>query len=238
VFLTKLRRTAAVLLTAGAIGLGAVVLHCDTTAAHSPATSTAENAVGNELDARLAAGPERADIRQIETNPWPKEWEALWTDLASTHSHRAYYAVCRLVGRPKHTLPLLKKRLHPAVPVAQQRLAQLIAGLESDRTALQEQAEQELEQLGELAAPALRKALEGKPSPKARRRMELLLVKLDGPADAGTARALRSVEVLEMIGTPDATRQLEALTWGAPEAWLTHAAKAAMQRLTKRPTKR
>ena len=54
-------------------------------------------------------------------------------------------------------------------------------------------------------------------------------------AAAGMWRALRSIEVLEHIGTQESQVVLKALSQGAPEARLTQQAKAALERLAKRP---
>jgi hypothetical protein len=53
-----------------------------------------------------------------------------------------------------------------------------------------------------------------------------------------TLQAIRAVEVLEGIGTPDARQLLEALAEGAPEASLTLKAKAALGRLVQKLPKR
>ena len=107
----------------------------------------------------------------------------------------------------------------------------LTASLDSVR----EKAAGELERWGERAVPALRRALVGGPSPEARRQIERLLGRLDGPVTAPEAlRAVRAVEVLEQAGTPEARRVLEALAGGAPEARLTREAKASLGRLLAR----
>jgi len=115
----------------------------------------------------------------------------------------------------------------------------LIAELDGEHFGAREEAQQALEGLGELAAPALQKALERRPSLEVRRRVERLLQKLEGPVTAlEQLRHLRSIEVLEHIGTPAARQVLEGLANGAPEARLTREAKASLQRLTKRPVAR
>ncbi len=45
--------------------------------------------------------------------------------------------------------------------------------------------------------------------------------------------SLRTVEVLEIAGTPEARQVLEQLAKGAPEARLTQEAKASLERLAK-----
>ncbi len=48
-------------------------------------------------------------------------------------------------------------------------------------------------------------------------------------------RTLRALEVLEMIGSAEARKVLEALAAGAPGCELTAEAKAALERLSRRP---
>jgi hypothetical protein len=123
--------------------------------------------------------------------------------------------------------------------VAPQRLAQLFADLDSARFAVRQQATQELENLGELAEPALRQRLQDQPSPEVRGRIEQLLLKLPGAKpSAECLRGLRAVAVLEHVGSPEAHQLLEKIAGGTREAWLTQDAQAAMQRLARRPTDR
>jgi hypothetical protein len=91
-----------------------------------------------------------------------------------------------------------------------------------------------LESLGALAEPALRKALEVKPSPEMRRTIESLLEKLAATPSGDHLRALRVIEVLERIGTAEARQFLQTLASGAQAAPLTGEAKAAVDRLTSR----
>ena len=88
--------------------------------------------------------------------------------------------------------------------------------------------------MGELAAPALRTALEGEPSAEARRRIEEVLNKTGNIAPRGEMlRALRAVAVLELIDTAEARGVLHDLAKGAEGASVTRAAKEALDRVQK-----
>jgi hypothetical protein len=60
----------------------------------------------------------------------------------------------------------------------QKQVDRLLADLDSDRFAVRQQAEAELEKMGWMVEPALCKALESKPSLEMRRRIETVLAKL------------------------------------------------------------
>ena len=47
-------------------------------------------------------------------------------------------------------------------------------------------------------------------------------------------QAIRTIEILEQIGTPEAQHVLRSLAQGAPEARLTREAKASLNRLARR----
>jgi Tol biopolymer transport system component len=167
-----------------------------------------------------------------------KELAQWWEDLASADAAAAYRAV-RALGGSQGAGPFLQKRLRPAPDPgteATRRLAKLIADLDNDDFATREKATEELAKMGPAVAPDLRKALEGLPSAEMRKRIKHLLDKLRGPIDSReTLRAIRSVEALEQVGTPEARRVLGELAKGAPGARLTTEAKAALARWTRRP---
>jgi hypothetical protein len=92
-----------------------------------------------------------------------------------------------------------------------------------------------------VAEPALTRALANDPSPEARRRIEQLLHQVTEERLYPTAdqlRAVRAVEVLERIGSPQARRVLAALAGGAPQAQLTVEAQTALERLAARSVPR
>src|SRR5262249_4307467 len=111
--------------------------------------------------------------------PPPRSLEQLWSDLGSDDSRRADAALRELAARPKEALPLLKERLRPAPAVDAQRVAQLIAELESDAYDGRERAATALAKIGEPARRALQAALKSKPSSELKHRADELLKKLD-----------------------------------------------------------
>ncbi|HEV3260479.1 MAG TPA: sigma-70 family RNA polymerase sigma factor [Gemmataceae bacterium] len=167
----------------------------------------------------------------------PPELASRWKDLAGGDACRALQAAWDLTAGPGQAVPFLRKRLRPAEPVDEPRLARLIADLDSERFPVRERATAALEKLGDLAEPALRRTLVKAPSAEVGRRVQQLLEKLESGLPTGDRlRALRAVMVLEEIGTPDARLVLAALVEGAPASRLTQEAKASLERLAKRHT--
>jgi len=167
-----------------------------------------------------------------------KEARALWADLADKDAAKAYWAVLRLSVVPDDALALLRSHLKPVEGVDEERIGRLVADLDSDAFAVRERAAKELRQLGELAEPALRKALAARPALEMRRRVQELLDDMAQHQWRPTLeilRQLRAIEVLERIGTPEARKSLEMLAGGAAGARLTREARAAVQRSEPRP---
>jgi WD40 repeat protein len=159
--------------------------------------------------------------------------EALWADLASSDAARAFAAIRKLCSSPDQAVTLIQQRVRPARPVDPKQLSRLLADLQGERFEQRRRATAELAGLGELAEPALRRALAGDPPLGLRQRLERLL-KLSAQAPpAGQLRELRAVEVLELLGTPPARQVLKALAGGAAGARLTREAGGASQRLAK-----
>jgi WD40 repeat protein len=157
-----------------------------------------------------------------------------WDDLAGAGAAapRAFRARGALVSDPVATLALFHKQLKPVRPADPRRVQKLIDDLESQQFAVRNAANKELEELGGLAAGALRQALAKSSSLEMRRRIETLLDKLDGVVTRPELlRAIRAVAVLENIASPAARKQLESLVQGDPDARLTQEATDALKRL-------
>jgi WD40 repeat protein len=165
-----------------------------------------------------------------------KELEAAWEALASDDSARAFDTIRRLSAAPQEPIAFFREHLKPVGAVDEKQLTRLIGNLDSDEFTVREKATQELEALGEAAVDACRKALQGNPSAEAHRRLERLLSKQlreKGLPSPERLRTLRALEILERAGTTEARQLLAALAGGAPGAWLTREAKAALGRLSK-----
>jgi hypothetical protein len=160
------------------------------------------------------------------------EFEGLWSDLLAGSPRTAYRAVWRLQETPEHAITFLAEHLSPNKDVARQ-VETWIADLDSAKFAVREKAQHALESLGGQAAPTLEKALERRPSPEVRRRVEDLLAALKSGGQY--LRECRALEVVEYAHTPEARHLLEELAKGAPEARLTQEAKSALKRLAGRP---
>jgi WD40 repeat protein len=161
----------------------------------------------------------------------------LWEDLAGEDAARASRAIWALADRPRQAVPFLKARLRPVPAADPKRVAQLLADLKSNRFSVRREAGRRLEKLQELAEPALRELLKGRPDLEVRQRVERLLAKLAAerrnPAPE-RRRLLRALEVLEHIGTRPARWLLKSLAGGAPASRITQEAKAVLERLARR----
>jgi len=168
----------------------------------------------------------------------PGAFETHWNSLGIADAGKAQAAVLALLQGGEQSTKQLQERLKPAVAPAPEQLAALLADLDDKQFTVRQRAAEQLEKFGGLARPTLRKALEGQPSLEVRQRLEAILEKVNGQTpSAETLRAVRVVEVLERLGTPEARQVLRALASGAPGAAITDEARYAEQRLERKGVK-
>ncbi len=163
-----------------------------------------------------------------------RELEALWSDLTAD-PETAYRAVWAMADVPATAVPLLRKRLRPVQTHPEEETRPLLADLDSGSFQRREAATKRLRELGRGAEPALRAALDGKPSAEKKRRIEELLAALGGPLSPSpeTFRERRAVAALAWAGTAEARLLLGELAKGAATAPLTRHARAALERLSR-----
>jgi WD40 repeat protein len=187
---------------------------------------------GQEVQVLTGRNPKLA--RFYEKQLSPERMEILWQDLARQDAARAYEAIWSLVPAAPQSVAFLEKKLRPAKRLDPKRLSQLVRDLDSDIFRIRTQAAKELESLGDLAEPALRKALEENSSLELKRRVERIRKKAVGPMrHPEQLRDLRALKILEHIGSDDARKLIGLIAQGDLEAPLTWEARACLSRLKK-----
>jgi hypothetical protein len=179
----------------------------------------------------------RKGLKLTETKMNPGKLADHWATLTEAASERAFPAARALAADPAQSLPFLRDHLKPAPAVSDAALAgveKLVKQLDDDDFETREKASVALEKLGPGAAPALRIAVGKTKSAEVRRRLQTLLDRWEKIGLNGDdLRALRAIEVLEYMNTPEARRILEALAKGA-DAPPTRDAAAALERINRK----
>ncbi len=169
--------------------------------------------------------------------PAPKDLAAHWQALAAPDARTAEQGIWGLVQSGAQGVAFLSRQCKSAQALPEKEMTSLIQSLDDDRFAVRERAVRRLQELGDLARPALEKALGVALGLEAKQRIEALLregLRID--SSPVRLQIWRSLEVLERIGSPAAQEVLERLTKGAPEARLTREALACLERLRGRMT--
>lgn len=166
--------------------------------------------------------------------------DKLWTDLAGAApaARRAVWAAAQhpdvAIKRFRRKWPL------PQQAVDGERIRKLIGKLDSATFDEREAAEAELRKLGRQAESELRKALAESPAPEVKQRAKRIVDGWSPPAtadySADDARELRAVWALELAGTAEAKKLLEAWATARSGNRLCEEAEAALRRL--QPTSR
>ena len=159
---------------------------------------------------------------------------ACWQSLASLDAARAYQAMRTLATASDQAVPVLAKDLLLRKKPDPQRVARLLADLDSEEFRVRAQANEELKKLGEAAVPALQKALKGKPTLEVRQRIQQILEVID-PRTNGVSlipvRMSRAVEVLEWIDNAAARQLLQKVMASPTREEIGQQAQAALKRL-------
>jgi HEAT repeat protein len=191
-----------------------------------------KGAAGAELTTAAKAALDRLSAAGKQARPAAPEQS--WTDLGSGDAKQAFQAMCRLAAAPEQSAALLRKELKPVPIIEDKEIAALLDKLGSDDFQVREQATDALNNIGERALPAMKKALGGGVALEARKRLERLVEQAAAQSSAPVLRSLRAIEVLEHMDRAESRDMLHALSVGAPESVVTREAKASLQRLARR----
>jgi hypothetical protein len=163
--------------------------------------------------------------------------QSLFKELQGTDATAAYRAIQELSHSPSRALPLLREHVKPIQSAVFEQISRHIADLDDNSFAVRERASAELGQLGATAEPALTAAMASDPSAEVRRRITELLEHAAYPLIPTPQEVfqIRCTELLEAIGTPEASAILKQLAGGSNLARLTREARAALERLERRP---
>jgi WD40 repeat protein len=177
-------------------------------------------------------GPVHGKLKRPATSLDEEAAEAAWSDLLEHDAARAYNAIRKLAGDPAKAVPFLRELIEPATGPDPKLLAKLIADLGNPRFAVREKAGRALDRLGDGALQALRDAAEKDPSAEVRKAAKKLLENFAAQAPTrDQVRAIRTVEVLERAGTPQAVELLKKIAGGGDDIIPTPQAKAALERV-------
>jgi DNA-binding beta-propeller fold protein YncE len=147
----------------------------------------------------------------------PRAWEAIWALAADPDG-------------PKR----LRERFPPISEPKPDTIQAWISDLDHPTFARREAAETALAKAGRTSEPAVRRALEGKPTAEARQRLEKVLAGISHRPTAEDLVHSRVVHAMELANTEAARKVLAEWAAGAEGAWLTTDARAALERLRAR----
>lgn len=165
----------------------------------------------------------------------PEQLAQLWADLQKEDAESGYAAVSALVAAPEQAVDLLRQKLPLTTADDQRRIQRTIQALGDDNFKVRTDAQGELTRSAELADAALREALRGALPLESRRRIESILARDPGTPPAVWRTTLRALDLLEMIGTPEARRLLETLCKAGKESPHQAEAQRSLERLSRRP---
>jgi WD40 repeat protein len=163
----------------------------------------------------------------------PGKWDAskadaVWTDLASPDAKAAFGAIRKLRANPAEAITFLRDRVKLPAKPSEEMVAGLLRRLDGAAFADRERAHKELSAIAELVRPRLETARKTA-SEETRRRLDQVL-KLTEEFTPEQLRQVRSCEVLEGIGTPEAIKLLRSWAAGPEGARLTTDAKESLAR--------
>jgi hypothetical protein len=190
----------------------------------------------NEKDIRTLI--ERSDKPMAVKAPQLDDLESIWNDLTrhdDAGTKKAWQGIAAMSKMPARAVPFLKARVKATPAVDAKLIAQLLIEIDNNVFRTRTLAQAKLEELGELAHAAIEKKLAEKSHTlETTRLLQGLADKSRTTLTGDELRRLRAVEILGLMGTPEARAVLADLARGADGVVLTEQARKALARLTSR----
>jgi WD40 repeat protein len=165
------------------------------------------------------------------------ELSAYWRNLTELDAKKAEQAMQVLIDGGPQSVAVIRRLCKPVSTPPEAEIDALVRKLDSDQFALRNQATIELGESGELARPAIEKALEGKTKLEARQRLQgLLRASRTLASSRRDLQSWRTIEILERIGSSEAKEVLRTLASGAAEARVTREAQSCLERMNRSGT--
>lgn len=160
---------------------------------------------------------------------------AVWASLASPSAQEAQLAVRRLSGDSATAIALASKHLKPTGEPDAALVKDLIEKLDEDDFKIRTAAKERLAQFGAVVAPILSETAKNSDSAEQKQACRELLGLIDAPlvTVASDLLAMRAIQLLENMKTPEAINKLKEISGGAPSSKLTKEAIAALVRIKK-----
>ncbi len=177
------------------------------------------------------------DVPEKPLAPGPAEavvtgFDEAFRLLGATDAGQAQRGLDYLYRRPAEAAKQIADRVPAPVATPAATLAKHLADLENDDFPTREAATKALAEAGGEAGALLRATVEKTTNAEVRKLANELLGKLEAPAaKPADLRALRAIEVLEGLGTPDARALLEKWASGPAGHRVTAEAAAALARV-------
>lgn len=159
----------------------------------------------------------------------------LWTNLGDADARKAYDALCSLLASPSGVPAFILRRIRLSFQYDRTQVEKWVAQLDDEQFAVREEAKRKLKELGDQAEPALQSAMKRSSSVEQRRRVQELLSHLNRSTHPPERiLALRTVELLERIGTTEAKDALRIIAKESPGIVIQQNAEAALLRLARK----
>lgn len=157
------------------------------------------------------------------------ELEAWWNQLGENDSVKAYQAIWKMADAGLPAAKYIQERVKPIPPIDTTEVARWIEQLDSKSFAERNEASQHLAQVGNQGEAMIQQALQRRPSPETRKRLEQIWNQHPVPSQE-SMQLLRSLEVLEHQGTEEARNVVTVISKGDPTHLVTQRAKVILYR--------